>query len=68
LAAEVKHLGLREYFRMYTTTDLDVETISKIVLGLEELVQKKAHGQVNIIVIDGLITEIDVVRKERLVA
>jgi hypothetical protein len=65
---EVKHLSFSEYVRMYTTTDLDVETISRIVLGLEELIKLKAHGEVKIIVIQGQITEIDVIRKERLVA
>ena len=66
--AEVKHLGWREYFRMYTTTELDVETISKIVLGIEELLKSKGFGEVKIVVVEGQITEIDVVRKERLVA
>jgi hypothetical protein len=50
--AEAKHLSLGEYFRMYTTTEVDVETISRIILKVEQVYNLTGHGTVKIIIVN----------------
>jgi hypothetical protein len=49
---------------MFTTTELDVATISKLIKCVVE-VKRKGYGYVTITVVEGKITEIETVIKDR---
>jgi hypothetical protein len=58
--------NLADYFKVYTTTEIDIGTLSEIVKGLEEIKKTTRFGKVEVIIVDGEVTEVVVTMKKRL--
>lgn len=58
--------NLTDYFKVYTTTEIDIGTLSEIVKGLEEIKGTTRFGKVEVMIVDGEVTEVIVTMRKRL--